>query len=150
MRILPALIAIVLAGCGTAATTSGEPTTTTARTVVVHRSPACGCCHEWAAFLSAAGWQVTTVDEADMTAFKTRLAVPDEAWSCHTAIIDGYVVEGHVPLAAIEDLLARRPAITGIALPGMPAGSPGMGGGQQEPFEVLSFGADGVDAFGSY
>ena len=150
MRILPALVAIALVSCGTAATAPAEPTATIARTVVVHRAPSCSCCHEWAARLSAAGWQVTTVAETDLTAFKTTLAVPDQTWSCHTAIIDGYVVEGHVPLAAIEDLLALRPAVTGIALPGMPAGSPGMGGGQQEPFEVLSFGEEGIDVFGSY
>lgn len=150
MRILAALVAIVLGGCGAAATVPADPTATTARTAVIHRSPSCSCCHEWAAHLSAAGWQVPTVDEADMAAFKTTMGVPTETRSCHTAVIDGYVVEGHVPLAAIEDLLARRPGITGIALAGMPAGSPGMPGTQEAPIAVVSIAGVGIAPFGSY
>ena len=149
--IFAGLIAIALSGCaGAAPATPSERNAVDARTAVIHRSPSCSCCGAWEAYLRGAGWQVTTVDEADPDAFKTGLGLPVESWSCHTALIEGYVVEGHVPLAAIEDLLAQRPAITGIALPGMPAGSPGMPGAQEAPFVVLSISDSVIAPFGSY
>jgi hypothetical protein len=78
----------------------------------------------------------------DVTPIKERLGVPDDLWSCHTAMVGGYVVEGHVPLVAVRRLLAKKPAVTGIALPGMLEGSPGMSGPKSEPFIIQSFGAD--------
>ena len=116
----------------------------------VYRSPDCNCCHLWAAIAEQAGWTVVTADRPDMAAFKAETGVPEHVASCHTAIIDGYFVEGHVPLAAIERLLAERPAIDGIALPGMPAGSPGMGGVAEGPFEILAISGGEVTVFGSY
>ena len=116
----------------------------------VYRSPDCSCCHLWSAIAEQAGWSVATADKLDMTAFKAEAGVPEDVASCHTAIIDGYFVEGHVPLAAIERLLAERPAIDGIALPGMPAGSPGMGGVAEGPFEILAISGGEVTVFGSY
>jgi hypothetical protein len=118
--------------------------------VDVYKSPSCTCCHEWEAYLRDLGYQVRSLPVEDMAAVKGRLGVPEEAWSCHTAVIDGYAVEGHVPAAAIVDLLAARPAIDGIALPGMPAGSPGMPGAQEAPFEVLAIDDGTASAFGSY
>jgi hypothetical protein len=121
-----------------------------ARVVEVYRSPTCSCCHEWEAYMRAHGWTVRSIETDDMTRIKQKHQLPDATWSCHTAVIDGYVVEGHVPMAAIEDLLAQRPAIDGIALPGMPAGSPGMPGTQDAPFQVLAVEDGTATLFGAY
>ncbi len=121
-----------------------------ARAMTVYRSPDCSCCHVWADIARREGWTVATVDVIDMTEFKARHGIPADAQSCHTAIVDGYVVEGHVPLAAVDRLLAERPQIDGIGLPGMPAGSPGMGGVAAAPFEVLALDGGETSVFGSY
>jgi hypothetical protein len=88
---------------------------------------------------------VTVHDVQDLAAVKARYGVPTQLESCHTAIVDGYVIEGHVPLAEIKRLLAERPALAGIAVPGMPAGSPGMevAGAASQPFDVIAFDASG-------
>ena len=96
------------------------------------------------------GFGVRPVETADMAAMKQSMGVPQEVWSCHTAVIDGYIVEGHVPIDAIEDLLRERPPIDGIALPGMPEGSPGMGGVKAGPLEILAVNGGKVSLFGSY
>lgn len=108
----------------------------------VTKDPSCGCCEAWVAHLAAAGFSVRVVDSTDMDGLKQRLAVPADLASCHTAEIGGYVVEGHVPAAAIRRLLAERPDATGLAVPGMPAGSPGMDfpGADPEPYEAFLFG----------
>jgi hypothetical protein len=116
----------------------------------VHRSPGCSCCHEWEAYMQAAGWSVRAADDPDIAQLKARHGVPKSAWSCHTTIVAGYVIEGHVPMEAIEDLLSRRPAIDGIALPGMPAGSPGMPGIKAGPFEVLAVDGGSTSLFARY
>jgi hypothetical protein len=94
------------------------------------------------------GYTVSVVNADDIGAVKQRYHVPSELQSCHTAIVDGYVVEGHVPVAEIERLLAERPAIAGIAVPGMPIGSPGMemAGSAPQPYEVIAFDAAGKTA----
>jgi len=118
---------------------------------VVHRSPTCGCCGKWADRLRAAGYAVEVVDEADMKPVKERLGVPKALSSCHTAEIGGYVVEGHVPVAAIERLLEEKPKALGVAAPGMPAGSPGMEtGDEKDVYEVMLFDAAGSRPFGKY
>ena len=129
---------------------STPATATAARVVEVHRDPLCSCCHEWEAYLRAAGWEVRSVEESDMNAFKRSHDLPETTWSCHTGLVDGYVVEGHVPLAAIEDLLEQRPAIDGIALAGMPPGSPGMPGEQAAPFDVVAVDDGVAEPFGAY
>jgi hypothetical protein len=128
-----------------------------ARVVEVFRSPTCSCCHDWEAYMRSLGWTVQSVETDDMTAIKRAHNLPAATWSCHTALIDGYVVEGHVPIAAIEDLLEQRPAIDGIALPGMPAGSPGMPAGSpgmpgvpEGPLQVLAVDDGSATAFGAY
>lgn len=136
-------------GAGEAVPPATAPVAGT-RTVELHRSPACSCCHGWEAYMRAAGWTITVVDEPDLDAFRASVGVARDAASCHTAIIDGYAVEGHVPIEAIEDLLAARPAIDGIALPGMPAGSPGMPGPKAAPFEVVTVSDGAIGPFGSY
>ncbi|MFV2064391.1 MAG: DUF411 domain-containing protein, partial [Chloroflexota bacterium] len=129
----------------------GKDAVASARIAVeVHRAPGCGCCGGWEAYLSDNDYEVSAADDPDIVAFKVSNGVPLAAQSCHTALIEGYVVEGHVPVAAIEDLLRERPDVDGIALPGMPAGSPGMPGVQQAPFEVVAFAEGEVFAFGSY
>lgn len=121
-----------------------------AKVIEVFKSPTCTCCHEWEAYLQDLGYTAKSVPTDDMAAVKARYSLPPEAWSCHTAVIAGYVVEGHVPVEAIAQLLAERPAIDGIALPAMPPGSPGMPGLKEGSFEVLGV-TDGVASpFGSY
>jgi hypothetical protein len=102
----------------------------------LHRTPSCGCCLGYADALKAAGFAVTVVDEEDLDAFKAANAVPEALGGCHSTMVGGYIVEGHVPVAIVKRLLDERPAIRGISLPGMPTGSPGMGGAKTEPFTV--------------
>lgn len=114
--------------------------------MTVYRDPSCGCCEAWAGIARDLGHQVTVIDHPDMAAIKRRHGVPDELASCHTAIVAGYAVEGHVPLAAVARLLEERPrGLRGIAVPGMPRGSPGMEmpDGSKDPFEVVAFDSSG-------
>lgn len=110
--------------------------------VSVTKDPSCGCCDGWVAHIEAAGFPVWVVESADMDSLKQRLGVPAELASCHTAEVGGYVVEGHVPAVAIRRLLAERPDAKGLAVPGMPGGSPGMDfpGVDPEPYEAFLFG----------
>jgi hypothetical protein len=116
----------------------------------VHKDPNCGCCGGWIDHLRAAGFAVTAIDTDRMSAVKARLGVPAELASCHTAELGDYVIEGHVPAAAIDRLLAERPRAKGLAAPGMPIGSPGMEGGEPEIYDVMLFGPDGSRSFGRY
>ena len=95
-------------------------------TVVVYKDPGCGCCEKWVDHLKAHGFAATVTDDANMDAVKAKYKVPTAGRSCHTAIVEGYVIEGHVPAADIRRLLKERPAVVGLAVPGMPVGSPGM------------------------
>ena len=108
--------------------------------VTVHKDPGCGCCTGWVEHLEAAGFPTTALNTRGMNAVKARLGVPDDLAACHTAEVGGYVIEGHVPAAAIDRLLAERPAGKGLAVPGMPVGSPGMEGGEPEEYDVILFG----------
>lgn len=112
--------------------------------VKVVRPAACGCCGNYIAYLKKKGFDVDTefVNETDDRS--KRFGIPEDLGSCHTAVVGGYVVEGHVPVEAIEKLLKDRPKIKGIALPGMPAGSPGMPGLKNGKFDVESFTDDGT------
>ncbi|MEM1945351.1 MAG: DUF411 domain-containing protein [Nitrososphaerota archaeon] len=112
----------------------------------VHRSPACSCCGQYEDYLRASGVIVRSVEMSEIVSFKDRLGIPREMWSCHTSIVEGYYVEGHVPLEAVEKLLDERPAIRGIALPSMPSGSPGMGGVRDKPLKVFSIDG-GIEVF---
>lgn len=112
----------------------------------VYRDPECGCCEAWAELARKAGYEVTVESRADMPVIKARFGVPDALRSCHTAIVSGYAVEGHVPFESVERLLAEKPRdIRGIAVPGMPRGSPGMEmpDGSVDPYRVIAFGATG-------
>jgi hypothetical protein len=107
---------------------------------VMYRDPGCGCCTVWARKVDAAlGTKLRIVDDPQMAAIKRVRAVPADLQSCHTAIIDGYTIEGHVPPEDIRRLLATRPSdLLGLAVPGMPAGSPGMEGGRREGYQVIA------------
>lgn len=106
--------------------------------VKVHKDPNCGCCGGWAEHMQAAGFPVRIHDTGNMLAVKQRLGIGEGMYACHTSEIDGYVVEGHVPVDAIRKLLAERPQARGLVLPGMPIGSPGMESpnGYRQPFTV--------------
>jgi hypothetical protein len=118
--------------------------------ITIHRDPGCGCCGAWIEHLRHAGFATTVVETRDLDAVKRRLGVPAELASCHTAEVQGYAVEGHVPAAAIRRLLAERPPAVGLAVPGMPIGSPGMEGGTPETYEVVLFGPQGRRTFARY
>jgi hypothetical protein len=118
------------------------------RQATLYKDPACGCCANYVEYLKKDGFQVTVVDTDDLAAVKAKYGVPDALAACHTVLIGGYVVEGHVPVGVIHRLLAQKPEIKGVALPGMPAGSPGMAGEKTAPLTiyVISGGAPKVFA----
>jgi hypothetical protein len=113
--------------------------------VVVHKSPSCGCCGAWVDHMRDAGFPVEVRDADNLEPVKSRLGVPYGKGSCHTAEVDGYFVEGHVPAEDIKRLLAERPDVRGLALPGMPIGSPGMESpdGRVQPYTVEVVAEDG-------
>lgn len=98
-----------------------------AGTVTVYKTPSCGCCVDWVEYLQKEGFTVETHDRRDLNAIKKQAGVSREMASCHTAMVDGYVIEGHVPASAIRKLLQERPDTRGLSVPGMPNNSPGMG-----------------------
>jgi hypothetical protein len=118
--------------------------------MVVFRDPTCGCCHKWVEHLMANGFDVTVNDAPSMKVVKARLGVPAELASCHTGEIAGYVIEGHVPAVAIKRLLAEKPVGRGLAVPGIPIGSPGMEGAEPEIYEVMLFGDGAARSFGRF
>lgn len=114
--------------------------------MTVYRDPSCGCCEAWAEIARKTGYQVSLIDHSDMPAIKRQYGVPGEFLSCHTAIAAGYAIEGHVPMEDVARLLNERPPdIKGIAVAGMPLGSPGMEvpNGAKQPFQVMAFYAEG-------
>jgi hypothetical protein len=125
---------------------TGMATAPQRQAMTIYRDPGCGCCLNWAALARRAGFAVTMIESADMAGVKRRLGVPRQFASCHTAHVGGFVIEGHVPLNQVAALVAQRPRqIRGLAVPGMPVGSPGMEApdGRREPFRVIAFNAAG-------
>jgi hypothetical protein len=120
--------------------------------ITVHKSRYCGCCERWMELLEEAGYNVIASNREDMESFKESVHVPTHLHSCHTAVVEGYVVEGHVPLEDIATLLAQRPDAAGIAVAGMPAGAPGtISRGRQDKYDVILFKANGdEEVFASY
>ncbi|AGA90856.1 putative metal-binding protein [Thioflavicoccus mobilis 8321] len=114
--------------------------------MTVYKSPTCGCCTAWAEHLRDNGLEVRTVDLSDLGQVKAMAGVAPAQASCHTAMIDGYVIEGHVPADDIKRLLADHPPVRGLTVPGMPLGSPGMEGPRSEHYQVLTIDADGHTA----
>jgi hypothetical protein len=113
--------------------------------VTVYKSPTCGCCTKWVEHMQRAGFTVTAHDLDNVAPIKRRHGVPQALESCHTALVGNYVVEGHVPADVIQRMLRERPRIAGIAVPGMPAGSPGMEypDARPQPYNVMAFRAEG-------
>jgi hypothetical protein len=136
-----ALAAVVAAGI------AGPPLAALADNPEMHvfKSPSCGCCGVWVDHMREAGFSVKITDMDDVSPAKKHFGVADDLQACHTAVVDGYVVEGHVPAADVKRLLAERPKATGISVPGMPIGSPGMEyGDRREPYDVVLFDRNGA------
>ena len=133
------VLAAVLIGTATLVAQQSKPT------VDVYKSATCGCCSKWVEHLKGNGFTVRTTNREDLAEFKASKGVPRRVQSCHTAVVNGYVIEGHVPASDVQRLLKERPAIVGLAVPGMPIGSPGMevAGRKVQPFDVLAFDKDG-------
>jgi hypothetical protein len=140
-----------LAACGNLDATPGEPEAVLATatvdpslpSVVVYKTETCGCCNGWIEHLRAAGFAVDARNVRDLMSVKLDAGVPGPMVTCHTALVDGYVVEGHVPAEQMKRMLAERPDIAGIGVAGMPMGSPGMEGPNAQPHQVLAFDHDG-------
>lgn len=109
----------------------------------LYKDPQCSCCEGYVAYLRQNGFEVDVKPTNDLTQISRKAGVPEEMQGCHTMFIDGYVVDGHVPVTTVRKLLSEKPAIAGITLPGMPLGSPGMGGEKQEPFTIYAVTKDG-------
>ena len=159
MNRLALFAAIALAAaCGNAdaAPDAGQPQALAAvaadqglPTVLVYKTATCGCCSGWVEHMRQAGFTVDARDlpnNTELMRVKVDAGVPGAMATCHTALVDGYVVEGHVPADQIKRLLAERPEVAGIAVPGMPIGSPGMEGPNAQPYQVLSFDRQGGSA----
>ncbi len=111
--------------------------------VTVYKSATCGCCNDWIKHLKANGFSVTAHDVRNLEQIKRQNGVSQKLGACHTATVGGYVIEGHVPAQDIKRLLAEKPAVAGLAVPGMPMGSPGMEGPRKDPYDVYTFDKDG-------
>jgi hypothetical protein len=145
-RIVPAALVAAIALAGGVAILAARTSTAAKPSVAVFKSPTCGCCAKWNAHMTAAGYTVNSTDRPDMSAVKDEQHVPAALRSCHTALVGGYVLEGHVPADVVDKLLAEKPAgVVGLAVPGMPMGSPGMesADGSKSPYNVMAFTKDG-------
>jgi hypothetical protein len=120
--------------------------------LTVTKDPTCSCCAGWTEHVRAAGFPVDVVETNELNRVKVRLGVPSHLAACHTGEVDGYVIEGHVPAATIKRLLAERPAVKGLAVRGMPIGSPGMEveGAEPETYDVIAFGPSGETRYARY
>ena len=138
----------------TVTSTSNEVTSQTDRaTITVYRSPTWGCCGEWIDYVRDNGYTVEVNDVQNLGEIKSDYQIPTTLQACHTAIVDGYIIEGHVPIAEVERLLSERPDIAGLAVPGMPVGSPGMESSMaaDQPFDVIAFDTSGnLEVFAQY
>ncbi|MCK5668758.1 MAG: DUF411 domain-containing protein [Gammaproteobacteria bacterium] len=138
-------IVLIIVGCTESESVSDFPI------VQVYKSATCGCCSKWVAHLEANGFEVKATDVGDLAMVKRGYGIPETVATCHTAIVGDYLVEGHVPAEDIVQLLKQKPAIKGIAVPGMPIGSPGMEGGNPQAYDVVSFDANGeTEIFSSH
>ncbi len=147
-RITFVLIAAALYGAPLSAETSNTDNNADesirSLSITVYKSASCGCCGDWAEHLEQQGFEVTSINQSNMSLIKQQLGVPIELQSCHTATVNGYLVEGHVPAADIKNMVNQSSSVRGLAVPGMPIGSPGMEmGDRKEAFKVISFREDG-------
>jgi hypothetical protein len=146
MRTLTRLAVIVALAASGGGTLTAQ-TTTSGPVMEVYKTATCGCCGKWVEHMKAAGFttRVTDLEDADLQKLKGRHGVPDSAKSCHTARVGGYTIEGHVPASEVKRLLVEGRKVVGLAVPGMPLGSPGMEvqGVKPHPYDVLTFDASG-------
>ncbi len=150
-RFLPALLVLALFGLAACSPSDAGPAEEEEEAaealpaVTVYKSPTCGCCAEWVEHMEENGFEVKTSEMINVTPMKNRLGVPGALRSCHTSVIGGYVVEGHVPADVIKTMLGEEPDFAGLAVPGMPIGSPGMEveGRPDQPYSVLAFDGQG-------
>lgn len=112
---------------------------------ILYKNPQCNCCEGYAAYLRQNGFEVDVKPTNDLAEISQKAGVPEKYQGCHTTLVDGYVVDGHVPLEIVRKLLTERPAIAGITLPGMPTGSPGMTGEKTQPFVIYAVTMDGKE-----
>ena len=147
---LSAVLVLLAAACAReepSITPRESPAPVGALAIEVHRSSTCECCGRYEAYLRQNGVQVSSVIEEDVAGLKESLGIPADMRSCHTSLVEGYFVEGHVPLEAIRQLLDTRPGIDGIALPGMPPGAPGMEGSGSGPLTIYAIDGGSVTEF---
>lgn len=146
-KVLPLCLALALSGAYAAG-----PAPNPAQDMAVYRSPSCGCCGKWIAYMKQQGFNIKEIQTEDMDSIKRKLGVPKALESCHTAVVDQYLVEGHVPAEDVRKLLLNKPKALGLAAPGMPMGSPGMEmGGRKDKFSVLLFDQQGnADKFNEH
>lgn len=139
------LLVVGLLGLGCGWLSQPAAASTIAAEISVYHSPTCHCCRRWIRHLQAAGFHVDDQPTAAVRAIKRQHGLPENLSACHTAVVNGYIIEGHIPPSDVQRLLRTQPDITGIAVPGMPEGSPGMeAGGSIEPYTVFSFTEDGA------
>jgi hypothetical protein len=153
LAVLSVLLAFTQTACAEASLwDQPTPAMKSPKEMTVYRSPTCGCCEKWIAHMEKQGFNVKEIQSEDMDSVKQRLGVQAKLQSCHTAVVDGYVVEGHVPAGDVKKLLQNKPKAAGLAAPGMPTGSPGMEVGTMKPdFSVLLFDAQGkAKTFNTY
>jgi len=143
VRTIGLTVAFIALALTTAAAPISLPEAAKKPIITVYKDPGCGCCKSWIEHLIKHGYRVDAKDTPNMTEIKRTLGVPDGLTACHTAIVNGYLIEGHVPAADIDRLLAQKPRIAGLAVPGMPMGSPGMEGGTPQRYQVLTFDKSG-------
>jgi len=147
---------VMLIGCGLTSaenikTGSARDAEVNARTITVYRSPTCGCCGQWIEHLKAHAFVVSDIVTNDMDQVKERFGISPELASCHTARLEGYFIEGHVPAKDIIRLLTEKPDVKGLTVPGMPRGTPGMEmGGVRDDFDVYAVGQEAVEVFNTY
>jgi len=122
-----------------------------AEKITVYKSPTCGCCTKWVSHLESSGFEVNAINRNDMPSIKHKLGIDQKNQSCHSALVNGYVIEGHVPATDIKSLLAKKPNIHGLTVPGMPMGSPGMEGPHKDAYNVLAIDRQGsTTVYSSY
>jgi hypothetical protein len=141
-RSASAVMLIALAICAPVAHGQQKPPSAKPH-LTVYKSPTCGCCAKWVEYMQANGFTAAVTDMPDVTPVKMQHGLPARLASCHTTLVGGYVIEGHVPVGDIRRLLKEKPAVAGLAAPGMPAGSPGMDVPNSPPYDVVSFDKDG-------
>ncbi len=137
LAVVGAVIALLSASI--AATPVARTANTKPIAIKVYKTPQCGCCKAWVKHLRDNGFQVETMDMPDLSLIKQKYGVKPALQACHTAVVNGYVVEGHVPADVILKVLRERPSIAGVAVPGMPSGSPGMEGASKQPYDIFTF-----------